>query len=120
MTDIRQQITIQLEAYHTLEALKAAVQDWVSASDGSLDAFEKALAAHRDDDADFPGVGDAENWEWGEIDQSLQFTSLIEQEMIQKSLEALEGYRRTGQGIPHDQMKAWVATLGTDRKFPCP
>lgn len=50
MTDLRQQIASQISAYHTLDAVKAAVQEWASASDGSLDALEKALSAHRDDE----------------------------------------------------------------------
>lgn len=41
MTDIRQQIVTQLDAYSTLEALKVAVREWVNTSDGSLDTLKK-------------------------------------------------------------------------------
>ncbi len=85
MTNICQQITAQLEAYHTLGALKAAVHEWLSASDGSLNAFEKALEAHRYYDRDLAGTDDEHSWQCGEINEFLQLQPLTQEEMIQRS-----------------------------------
>jgi hypothetical protein len=36
MSDIRQQITLQLDAYKDLQALKSAVSEWINQSDVTL------------------------------------------------------------------------------------
>lgn len=113
MTDIRQQITTQVEAYHTLEALKAAVQDWVSGSDGSLDAFEKALEAHRNDEYDLT----SDDW------QQLQEQGLVfddDAATRNEDMRRLQRYRETGHGIRHEEVAAWLASIGTDSERPCP
>jgi predicted CopG family antitoxin len=46
MSDIRQQITLQLDAYKDLQALKSAVSEWINQSDVTLPTLEKILAAH--------------------------------------------------------------------------
>lgn len=49
MTDIKQQIATQLEAYSSLDALKTAVREWVITSDGSLDALTAVLSTHHNE-----------------------------------------------------------------------
>jgi hypothetical protein len=110
MTDIRQHIAEQLVAYHSLGALKAAIQDWL-ASDGSFDAFDAALEAHH---------AQPDSYQWGEIDDRQEFVLLSEQQMVQKSLEALEQHRRTGIGFTHEQVEEWAVRLGTERESACP
>jgi putative addiction module CopG family antidote len=55
---------------------------------------------------------------YGEFDEDLQFAPLTEAEMVQKSLAVLSNYRNDG--VPHDQVEAWVNRLGTDDETPCP
>lgn len=55
---------------------------------------------------------------YGELDATLQFIPRTEAEMVQQSLEVLAKYQ--GDGIPHDQVEAWVNSLGTDHERPCP
>lgn len=118
MTDIREQIAEQLAAYRHLGALKAALQDWL-ASDGSFDALEAALEAHHDDvDADDEITRTA--YQWGEIDATNEFVPLTEQQMVEKSLEALERHRLTGIGFSHEQVEEWATRLGTARESSCP
>jgi hypothetical protein len=38
--------------------------------------------------------------------------------MIQQSLDVLANYQQDG--IPHDQVEAWVKSLGTDHETSCP
>ncbi len=55
---------------------------------------------------------------YGELDASLNFVPRTEAEMVQQSLEVLAQY--DGNGIPQDQVEAWVSNLGTDKEQPCP
>ena len=113
MTDIRQQIATQVDAYSTLEALKAAVREWVNTSDGSLDALRKALLTHRNDDYDLR----SEDWQQLQ-EQDLTFAS--DDVTKEEDLRRLQQYRETGYGIPHEQVAAWLVSIGTDNEFPCP
>lgn len=70
MTDIRQQIVTQLEAYNSLDALKTAVREWVDTSDGSLDALITALSTHNNQGYNLS----AEDWQQLH-EQNLTFTS---------------------------------------------
>jgi hypothetical protein len=113
MTDIRQQITTKLDDFNTLEALKAAVREWISTSDGSLDALKKSLLAHSDDDYDLS------NEEWQQLqEQGLAFAS--DDVTKEEDLRRLQRYRETGYGIPHDQVATWLLNVGTDKEYPCP
>jgi hypothetical protein len=112
MTDIRQQIAMQLEGY-PLEALKAAVQEWVSASDGSFDAFEKSLEAHRNDGYDLTSD------DWAQLqEQGLVFDS--DAATREEHMRRLQRYRETGHAIPHEEVMAWLESIGTDSELPCP
>ncbi len=55
---------------------------------------------------------------FGELDEHLNFSPLTEAEMIQQSLDVLANYQQDG--IPHEQVEAWVNSLGTDYRQPCP
>jgi putative addiction module CopG family antidote len=37
-----------------------------------------------------------------------------------EDLQRIQNYRDTGKGIPHDQVAAWLSSIGTDRELPCP
>jgi predicted transcriptional regulator len=32
----------------------------------------------------------------------------------------IQNYRATGKSVPHDQVAAWLSSIGTDRELPCP
>jgi hypothetical protein len=113
MTDIRQQITTQLDDYDTLEALKDAVREWVNTSDGSLDALKNSLLAHCKDDYDFS----SEDWQQLQ-EQDLTFAS--DDATREEDMHRLQRYRDTGYAIPHEQVSAWLLSVGTDDERPCP
>lgn len=113
MTDIKQEIATQLDAYSTLKALKAAVGEWVNTSDGSLDALRKALLTHRDDDYNLS----SEDWQQL-LDLDLTFKS--DDATKSEDMLRLQRYRETGYGIPHEQVAAWLASVGIDNELPCP
>jgi hypothetical protein len=101
MTDIKQEIATQLDAYSTIKALKAAVREWVNTSDGSLDALRKALLTHRDDDYELS------NEDWQHLqEQDLTFKS--DDATKSEDMRRLERYRETGYGIPQEQVAAWL------------
>lgn len=52
---------------------------------------------------------------FGELNEHLNFSPLTETEMIQQSLDVLANYQQDA--IPHDQVEAWVKSLGTDTKL---
>lgn len=55
---------------------------------------------------------------FGELDEHLNFSPVTEAEMIQQSLDVLANYQQDA--IPHEQVEAWVNSLGTDHEQPCP
>ncbi|MEB3269831.1 MAG: hypothetical protein VKJ09_14910, partial [Leptolyngbya sp.] len=55
---------------------------------------------------------------FGELDENLNFLPLTEADMVQQSLEVLANYQEDA--IPHNQVEAWVDSLGTDTERPCP
>lgn len=113
MTDIRQQITTQLEAFQSLESLKAAVQDWVCSSDGSLDAFGKVLEAHQDDDFELTDE------DWRQLqEQGLAFDN--DAATKEEDMRRIQRYRETGDAISHDEVAIWLDSIGTDDELPCP
>jgi hypothetical protein len=112
MTDIRQQIAAQLDAYSDLQALKAAVWEWVDTSDGNLADLEKVLGSHQNnyelDDAEFEQLRK----------QGLAFEN--DQETREDDLRRLEHYRVTHHGISHEKVAEWLSSIGTDHELPCP
>ncbi len=113
MTDIRQQIATQLETYSSLDALKTAVREWVNTSDGSLDALITALSTYQDEGYNLSGD------DWQQLqEQDLTFKS--DDATREEDIHRLQRYRETGYGIPHEQVAAWLESVGTNRELPCP
>jgi hypothetical protein len=77
---------------------------------------------------DLLGLQQFTNWvettqpqlEWGQIDSDLNFQPLSDEAMIAQSLETLQLYQTTPQGITQSSMTAWAESLGTDYELPCP
>lgn len=113
-SDIRQQIVKHLQGLSG-ERVKALVLNWLTDSEGNLEAFERLLA-------DQPVEVEETDVELtiGELNSTLHFQPLSDIEMVQKSREALEDYQRTGKGVTHDRVQAWATRLGTDNELPCP
>jgi hypothetical protein len=112
MTNTRQQIAAHLAGFQDLQALKLAVWEWVNSSDGSLSAFAKALEIYRDQ----PELTEAE---WRQLQQQgLAFDSDSASRV--EDMQRLRRYRETGESIPHDQVAAWLASIGTEHELPCP
>ncbi|MEH1806578.1 MAG: hypothetical protein ACYTXT_03100 [Nostoc sp.] len=86
MTDIRQQIVTQLDAYSTLEALKVAVREWVNTSDGSLDTLKKVLETHLDEDYNLS------NEDWQQL-QKQDLTFISDDATREEDMRRLQRYR---------------------------
>jgi hypothetical protein len=113
MTDIRQQIDTQLQAYSSLDALKTAVREWLNTSDGSLDALIIALSTY--DNQSYNLNSD----DWQELeDRDLAFNS--DDATREEDMRRLQQYQETGYAISHEQVAAWLNSVGTDRELPCP
>jgi hypothetical protein len=113
MSDIRQQITLQLDAYKDLQALKSAVSEWINQSDVTLPTLEKILAAHSSVDIDYTES------DWEHFHQT-GFAFDTAEATREEDLQRLQRYRETGHGIPHEQVSEWLSSIGTDREQPCP
>ncbi|BAZ11929.1 hypothetical protein NIES4071_37570 [Calothrix sp. NIES-4071] len=61
-----------------------------------------------------------EAFEFGEIDEALNFQPLTEAEMVEKSLSSFEAYRRKGSRVSHERVCEWADSLGTYEERPCP
>jgi hypothetical protein len=106
LSNNRQQIASHVQELDG-EHVKALVLDWLTVTDASLQDFEQLLSTDYRPTETQPEV-------YGELDQTLSFHPLTEAQMIDKSLEALEEYRLTGNGIPHEQVREWANNLGID------
>jgi hypothetical protein len=111
MTD-QQAIANNVEGLDS-ERVKAVVLDWLSRTGGSLSDFERLLESE-------PRNADAVALEYGQFDETLAFQVMTEAEMVESSLQVLEEYKRTGNGVPHEQVREWLDSLGTDQPRPCP
>lgn len=115
MTNLSQQIATQINAYHSLDAVKAAVQEWASVSDGSLDALGRALAAHRDDE--FELTED----DWQQLKElGLAYDDDTDAATREEDMRRIQAYRETGHAIAHETVSAWLQSRGTDDELPCP
>ncbi|MBW4464719.1 MAG: hypothetical protein KME07_04675 [Pegethrix bostrychoides GSE-TBD4-15B] len=104
MANTRRQIAAHLAGFQDLQALKLAVWEWVNSSDGSLTAFAKVLAIHRDQ----PELTEAE---WQQLQQQgLAFDS--DSASRAEDMQRLQRYQETGESIPHDQVAAWLSSIG--------
>jgi hypothetical protein len=107
MSDIREQITLQLDAYRDLQALKSAVSEWINQSDITLPTLEKILAAHSPVDIDYTES------DWEHLHQT-GFAFDTTEATREEDLKRLQRYRETGHGIPHEQVSEWLSNIGTD------
>jgi hypothetical protein len=106
-SNLKQQILEHLESLPG-EQVKTLLLTWLTDSEGNLEDFEQLLQITQ------------ASLEFGEIDPNLNFQPLTEAEMIEQSKLALEAYRREGSGVPHNQVRSWVNSLGTDEQGVCP
>jgi hypothetical protein len=60
-----------------------------------------------------PPLNEENNVIYGDLDENLTFQPLEEAEMIAKSLQVLEDYKRTRQGISNERVQEWLDSLGT-------
>ena len=110
MTD-RYKITDRVQALESTR-VKELVLEWLAGTDGSLDDFEKLL------ETDYAVVDAASPY--GELNDQGGFQPLTEAEMAAKSLQALAAYERTRVSVPHEQVRAWLDSIGTANPLPCP
>ncbi|MGB8701023.1 MAG: hypothetical protein WCD18_16545 [Thermosynechococcaceae cyanobacterium] len=106
LSNDRQQIASHVQELDG-EHVKALVLDWLTVTDASLQDFERLLSTEHT-------LTETEALVYGELDQTLNFQPLTETQMIHNSLEALDAYRLTGNGIPHNQVREWADNLGID------
>jgi hypothetical protein len=102
----RQKIASQVQELDG-EHVKALVLDWLTVTDASLQDFERLLSTECTSSESEPEA-------YGELDRTLKFHPLTEMQMVHRSLDALEEYHLTGNGIPHEQVRAWADNLGAD------
>ena len=95
------------------EQVKALVLNWLSRTDGSLSDFERLL------ESEFRSF-DTAVLECGQIDETLAFQPMSDSHKIESSLQVLEEYKRTGNGIAHERVREWLDSLGTDQPRSCP
>ena len=110
--NLRQKILEGLEPLSG-EQVKNLLRKWLVNSSGNLEYFEELLINESDQKTE-------ELLDYGEIDSTLNFISLTEEEMVQQSKLALEAYRRQGVSVAHSRVREWADTLETDAEKPCP
>lgn len=89
------------------DRLKEVVLSWLASEEITITAFEQLVE----------NFGD---YEWGRIDEKLQFQPMTEDEMVAESLAVWAEYQRKPDGISHDAVKRWAESLGQDDELPCP
>ena len=111
MTD-QQAIANHVKALDS-ERVKALVLNWLSGTSGSLSDFERLLTSelHSTDVAAL---------EYGRLDETLVFHPMTEAEMVESSLQVLEEYKRTGNGVSHERVREWLDSLGSEQPRSCP
>ncbi|NES06472.1 MAG: hypothetical protein F6K22_28855 [Okeania sp. SIO2F4] len=110
--NLRQKILERLEPLSG-DQVKNLLRKWLVNSSGNLEYFEELLIDESDKKTE-------ELLDYGEIDSTLDFIPLTEEEMIEKSKLALEDYRRRGGSVDHSRVREWADSLGTDAEKPCP
>jgi hypothetical protein len=111
MTSIKQQIVRHIEALEG-DQVKSLVLNWLTQSqEVNLIEFERLLESQLSDERAIV---------YGELDETLSFQPMSEEAMAEKSLEVLEEYQHNLSSVPHDQVRDWLDSLGTDHPLPCP
>jgi hypothetical protein len=112
----RQLLADQVQALDS-DQVKALVLGWLLETEGKVDDFgellEETLEAERP-------LSEEGNVVYGDLDENLTFQPLEEAEMIAQSLQVLEDYKRTRQGISNERVQEWLDSLGTENPLPCP
>lgn len=104
------QLHAQIQARPS-DSVKAIVLSWLNQSNGNLSDFERLIAEI---------AQETEGDQWGEIDTANEFQPLSQEQTIAQSLAALPDYQTNKTGTPHDRVKQWAESLGSDRELPCP
>lgn len=103
VSSIRQQILEHIESL-SLQEVKVLLSHWLVNSEGDLEDFERLLTNQ-------PNQIIEEAFEFGEIDDALNFQPLTEAQMVEKSLSSLEAYRRKSSGVAHERVREWIESL---------
>jgi hypothetical protein len=112
----RQQLANQVQALDG-DRVKALVLGWLLETEGRVDNFSELLEETLEAEH---SLREESNVVYGDIDENLTFQPLEEAEMIAKSLQVLEDYKRTRQGISDERVQKWLDSLGTENPLPCP
>jgi hypothetical protein len=96
-----QQLCAQIQAMSS-DRVKDLVLSWLTHTNGNLSDLERLIA----ENADRP-----QEYQWGEIKNTNQFSPLTEAETIARSLEVLQDYQANKRGISHDRIKQWADSL---------
>jgi hypothetical protein len=110
----RQQLANQVQALNG-DQVKALVLGWLLDTEGRVDDFGELLEETLEH-----SFSEESHVVYGDLDEGLTFQPLEEAEMIAKSLQVLEEYKKNRQGIPNDRAQDWLDSLGTENPLPCP
>jgi hypothetical protein len=112
----RQQLANQVQALNG-DQVKALVLGWLLDTEGRVDDFGELLEEALETEQ---SLSEESHIVYGDLDEGLTFQPLEEAEMIAKSLQVLEEYKKNRQGIPNDRAQDWLDSLGTENPLPCP
>jgi hypothetical protein len=111
MTSSKQQIVRHIQALES-DQVKSLVLNWLTqVEENDLIEFEQLLDSQVADRGAIAG---------DELDETFGSQPLTEEAMVEESIRVLEDYQRNPQGIPHNQVREWLDSLGTDHPSPCP
>ncbi|WP_424099966.1 hypothetical protein [Moorena producens] len=102
-SNIRQQLLDHIEALPG-EEVKTILLQWLIIPSSNLEDFEKLLTNQSNQITE-------ESFDYGEIDSALNFQALTEEEMVQRSILALEAYRGEGSSVDHNRVREWANSL---------
>lgn len=105
-SNIRHEVAAHIKSLPA-EQVKLAMLKWLD-DEGELEDLEQQLEQSQN------------QLTYGTVDEDNNFTPLTEETMIDLSLEALEGYKKSDRSIPQESMQEWANSLGTDDRLSCP
>jgi len=103
--NVKEQILEHIEVLPS-KKVKTLLLVWLTNSSGNLDDFKQLLENQRSSVIE-------NTFEYGEIDEDLNFQPLTEAQMVQQSKLALEEYHRQNSGVAHDAVRKWADSLET-------
>ncbi len=118
MTDIRQEIALQLDAYEDIQALKSAIWEWVNQIESTLPnlelrPLEQILASHQTVAVKYSEA------DWLRL-EAMGFWFDSDAATLEDDRRRLAQYRETEEGVDHDRVAAWLSSIGTESELPCP